>query len=51
MLLVTSDGIRWVEHVTRMGENRNSFTVFVGKPEEKAYLQVIVVGERRILTL
>jgi hypothetical protein len=32
-----------------MGENRNSFTVFLGKPEEEAYLQVIVFGGRRIL--
>jgi hypothetical protein len=28
----------------RMGENRNSFTVFIGKPEE-----VLVFGGRRIL--
>jgi hypothetical protein len=48
-VLFTSNGIRWAEHVTRMGENRNSFTVFVGKPEEKAYVQIIVVGGRKIL--
>jgi hypothetical protein len=27
--------IRWEGHVTRMGEMRNEYTIFVGKPEGK----------------
>jgi hypothetical protein len=25
--------MRWAEHVTRMGEKRNAYRIFVGKPE------------------
>jgi hypothetical protein len=27
--------MRWTGHVARMGENRNAYSLLVGKPEEK----------------
>jgi hypothetical protein len=27
--------MRWAWHVERMGEKRNTYRIFVGKPEEK----------------
>jgi hypothetical protein len=27
--------MRWTEHVARMGEKRNAYKIFVGKPEGK----------------
>jgi hypothetical protein len=34
--------MRWTGHVTRIGEKRNAYTIFVGKPERKRPL-----GRRR----
>ena len=31
--------MRWVEHVTRMGERRGVYRVMVGKPEGKSLLR------------
>jgi hypothetical protein len=33
--LTKSRRIRWAEHVARMGEMRNTFTILVGKPKGK----------------
>jgi hypothetical protein len=33
--IIKSRRKRWVEHVARMGENRNAYRLLVGKPEEK----------------
>jgi hypothetical protein len=30
--------MRWTGHVARMGERRNAYRIFVGKPEEKGQL-------------
>jgi hypothetical protein len=30
--------MRWAEHVARMGEKRNAYRIFVGKPERKTPL-------------
>ena len=32
--------MRWVEHVARMGEKRNSYRVLVGKPRRKSLLRI-----------
>jgi hypothetical protein len=32
---IKSRRMRWVEHVARMGEMRNTYNILVGKPEEK----------------
>jgi hypothetical protein len=32
---ITSRRMRWVGHVARMGENRNAYSILVGKPEGK----------------
>jgi hypothetical protein len=37
--MMNSRGMRWVEHVARMGEKRNTYRVLVGKPEEKKILE------------
>jgi hypothetical protein len=29
--------MRWAEHVTRMGEERNVYKVLMGKPEGKSH--------------
>jgi hypothetical protein len=34
-ILVSTSRMRWASHVVRMGETRNEFTIFVGKPEGK----------------
>jgi hypothetical protein len=28
-------GMRWADHVARMGDERNAYRIFVGKPELK----------------
>jgi hypothetical protein len=33
--IIKSRRIRWVGHVTRMGEKRNAYRLLVGKPEGK----------------
>jgi hypothetical protein len=33
--IIKSRGMRWVEHVARMGEKRNAYRILVGKPEGK----------------
>jgi hypothetical protein len=33
--MIKSRRIRWDEHVARMGEKRNAYTILVGKPEGK----------------
>jgi hypothetical protein len=33
--IIKSRRMRWVWHVTRMGEKRNAYRILVGKPEEK----------------
>ena len=37
--MIKSRIIRWAGHVTRMGEGRGVFRVFVGKPEGKRPLE------------
>jgi hypothetical protein len=36
--MVKSRRMRWAGHVARMGENRNAYRIFVGKPEGKRHL-------------
>jgi hypothetical protein len=36
--IIKSRRMRWVEHVTRMEENRNAYRLLVGKPEGKRLL-------------
>jgi hypothetical protein len=31
-------GVRWLQHVARMGETRNAYRILVGKPERKGPL-------------
>jgi hypothetical protein len=33
--IITSRRVRWAGHVARMGEKRNAYRIFVGKPEGK----------------
>jgi transcription termination factor 2 len=33
--IIKSRRMRWAGHVARMGEKRNAYRLFVGKPEEK----------------
>jgi hypothetical protein len=33
--MINSRRMRWAGHVTRMGETRNAYRIFVGKPEGK----------------
>jgi hypothetical protein len=33
--MIKSRRMRWAGHVARMGETRNAYRIFVGKPEEK----------------
>jgi hypothetical protein len=33
--MIKSSGMRWTGHAARMGEHRNAYRIFVGKPEEK----------------
>jgi hypothetical protein len=33
--MIKSRGMRWEEHVARMGETRNAYRILVGKPEER----------------
>jgi hypothetical protein len=33
--MIKSGRMRWAGHVARMGENRNAYRIFVGKPEGK----------------
>jgi hypothetical protein len=33
--MIESRRVRWTEHVARMGENRNTYRLLVGKPEGK----------------
>ncbi|KAJ4439060.1 hypothetical protein ANN_15016 [Periplaneta americana] len=36
---IKSRSLRWVRHVSRMGESRNAYRVLVGRPEEKRPLR------------
>jgi hypothetical protein len=36
--VIKSRRIRWAEHLTRMGEMRNAYSIFFGKPERKGPL-------------
>jgi hypothetical protein len=36
----------WVEHVARMGDERNVYKVLIGKPEERHHSEDQGVGER-----
>jgi hypothetical protein len=36
--MIKSRRMRWAWHVTRMGEKRNAYGIFVGKPEGKSPL-------------
>jgi hypothetical protein len=38
MTIIKSRRMRWAGHVARMGENRNSYRILVGKPEGKRSL-------------
>jgi hypothetical protein len=38
--MINSRRMRWVEYVTRMGEDRNACRVLVGKPEGKRPIQI-----------
>jgi hypothetical protein len=38
MRMIKSKRIRWVGHVTRMGEKRSAYRSLVGKPEGKRLL-------------
>jgi hypothetical protein len=35
MRMTKSRRMRWAEHVARMGEKRNAYRIFVGKPKGK----------------
>jgi hypothetical protein len=35
---IRSGGMKWAEHVARMGEVRNAYEIVVGKPEGKRAL-------------
>jgi hypothetical protein len=37
--IITSRRMRWTGHVARMGEKRNAYIFFVGKPERKRPLE------------
>jgi hypothetical protein len=37
--MIKSRGIRWVEHVTRMGEKRNAYRLLMGKSEGRRPLE------------
>jgi hypothetical protein len=41
--------MRWIGHVARIGEKRNAYKIFVGKPEGKRPLRTLHVGGRIIL--
>jgi hypothetical protein len=47
--VIKSRRMRWVEHVARMGDMRNSDNTLVGKPEGKSHLEDLGVGGRKIL--
>jgi hypothetical protein len=36
--MIKSKRMRWAGHVTRMGEKRNAYRIFLGKPEGKRLL-------------
>jgi hypothetical protein len=42
-------GLRWVGHVARMGERRNTYGVLVGKLHERDNFEDLDVGGRLIL--
>jgi hypothetical protein len=44
--MIKSRRMRWAGHVARMGEKRNAYRIWVGKPEGKRHLDV---GGRIIL--
>jgi hypothetical protein len=43
--------VRWAVHVAQMGESRDAYRVFVGKPEGSNHLEDPDVNGRVILTL
>jgi hypothetical protein len=47
--MIKSKRMRWAGHATRMVAKRNSYRIFVGKPEEKTPLGRQEVGGRIIL--
>jgi hypothetical protein len=48
--VIKSRRMRWAGHVTRMGEGRGVYRVFVGRPEYKRPLVDLGVGGRIILS-
>jgi hypothetical protein len=42
--------MRWARHVARMGEKRNAYRLFLGKPEGKRPLRDQEVGKWILLT-
>jgi hypothetical protein len=38
--MIKSRRMRWAGHVTRIGEKRNAYRIFVGKPKEKRPLGI-----------
>jgi hypothetical protein len=38
-MMIKSTRMRWVEHITRIGENSNAYRIMLGKPEGKTPLR------------
>jgi hypothetical protein len=38
--VIKSSSMKWARHVARMGEMRNAYSIFVGKPEGKRPLGI-----------
>jgi hypothetical protein len=44
--MIKSMRMRWAGHVARMGEKRNAYRIFVGKPEGKRLLRKWIILKR-----
>jgi hypothetical protein len=47
--VIKSRSMRWARNLARMGEMRNTYKFFVGKPEAEDHSEGLGVGENRIL--
>jgi hypothetical protein len=42
-MMIKSRRMRWMGHAACVGEMRNAYTILVGKPEGRDYLEELVV--------
>jgi hypothetical protein len=47
--VIKSRRLRWAGHVARIGDKRDAYRVFMGKPEGKGHLEISGVYQRIIL--